>query len=84
MLTTKQQKAQDIQNKLELLYPETPIPLDHSNSYTLLIAVLLSAQCTDARVNTITPILFAKASSPQDMIKLTVEEIKAIIRPCGL
>ena len=84
MLTTKQQKAQDIQNKLELLYPETPIPLDHTDSYTLLIAVLLSAQCTDARVNTITPILFAKACTPYEMIKLSVEEIKAIIRPCGL
>ncbi|MFQ3268448.1 MAG: endonuclease-3 [Flavobacteriales bacterium] len=84
MLTQKQLKAKDIQNTLEQLYSKTPIPLDHTDSYTLLIAVLLSAQCTDARVNTITPLLFSKASSPQDMIKLTVEEIKAIIRPCGL
>jgi len=84
MLTTKQLKALDIQDTLEDLYPETPIPLDHTDSYTLLIAVLLSAQCTDARVNTITPLLFAKASTPQEMIKLSVEEIKAIIRPCGL
>lgn len=84
MLTTKQLKALDIQDTLEDLYPETPIPLDHTDSYTLLIAVLLSAQCTDARVNTITPLLFAKASTPQEMIQLSVEEIKAIIRPCGL
>ncbi len=83
-LTTKQQKAKSIEKTLELLYPETPIPLDHTDTYTLLIAVLLSAQCTDARVNTITPILFAKASTPYDMVKLNVEEIKAIIRPCGL
>ncbi len=69
---------------LEALYPETPIPLDHTDAYTLLIAVLLSAQCTDARVNTITPLLFAKASRPEDMVLLTVEEIKSIIRPCGL
>jgi endonuclease-3 len=66
------------------LYPETPIPLDHSDSYTLLIAVLLSAQCTDARVNIITPALFAKASTPQQMIQLSVEEIREIIKPCGL
>ena len=83
-LTTKQQKAKSIEKTLELLYPETPIPLDHTDTYTLLIAVLLSAQCTDARVNTITPILFAKVSTPYDMVKLNVEEIKAIIRPCGL
>lgn len=84
MLTKKQLKTKSIEQTLELLYPETPIPLDHKDSYTLLIAVLLSAQCTDARVNTITPILFAKASTPYEMIKLSVEEIKAIIRPCGL
>ncbi|MCF3649816.1 endonuclease III [Opitutaceae bacterium LMO-CP1] len=66
------------------LYPKTPIPLDHSDSYTLLIAVLLSAQCTDKRVNLITPALFARASSPQAMVRLSVEEINGIVRPCGL
>ncbi len=84
MLTKKQLIANDIRQKLEAFYPETPIPLDHKDSYTLLIAVLLSAQCTDARVNTITPLLFSKADNPYDMVKLSVEEIKAIIRPCGL
>tara|TARA_B110000977_G_C11053199_1_gene483086 strand:+ start:591 stop:1232 length:642 start_codon:yes stop_codon:yes gene_type:complete len=84
MLTSKQQKVKEITKTLDSLYPKTPIPLDHKDSYTLLIAVLLSAQCTDARVNTITPKLFAKANNPYDMIKLTVEEIRAIIRPCGL
>lgn len=81
---TKKEKAQFIIDKLESLYPETPIPLDHKDAYTLLIAVLLSAQCTDVRVNQITPILFKRADNPFDMIKLTVEEIKEIIRPCGL
>ncbi len=81
---TKREKADYIIHELEKLYPETPIPLDHKDAYTLLIAVLLSAQCTDARVNTITPILFKRADNPFDMIKLTVEEIKEIIRPCGL
>jgi endonuclease-3 len=81
---TKKEKAIYITTELEKLYPETPIPLDHSDSYTLLIAVLLSAQCTDARVNKITPALFAKASNPQQMIQLTVEEIREIIKPCGL
>ncbi|MBX2842651.1 MAG: endonuclease III [Flammeovirgaceae bacterium] len=81
---TKKEKAIDIVNMLEEIYPEVPIPLEHSDSYTLLIAVLLSAQCTDARVNKITPILFEKADNPFDMVKLTIEEIKAIIRPCGL
>ena len=71
-------------DELEKLYPETPIPLDHSDAYTLLIAVLLSAQCTDERVNKITPLLFAKARTPQEMIQLSIEEIQAIIRPCGL
>lgn len=69
---------------LDALYPEVPVPLDHKDPYTLLIAVLLSAQCTDERVNKITPILFAKADNPYDMIKMSVEEIKEIIRPCGL
>ena len=69
---------------LESLYPTTPVPLDHKDPYTLLIAVLLSAQCTDKKVNEITPLLFSMADNPVDMIKHTVEEIKAIIRPCGL
>ncbi|MEY3048355.1 MAG: endonuclease [Bacteroidota bacterium] len=81
---TKKEKAQYIQTELDRLFPETPVPLDHSDPYTLLIAVLLSAQCTDERVNKITPHLFAKAKSPQEMVKLSIEEIKEIIRPCGL
>ena len=81
---TKQEKVQFVITKLEDLYPEIPIPLDHKDPYTLLIAVLLSAQCTDIRVNKITPLLFAKADNPFDMIKMSIEEIKAIIRPCGL
>ena len=71
-------------DELERLYPEVPVPLDHKDPYTLLIAVLLSAQCTDERVNKITPLLFAKADNPYEMIKMTQEEIKAIVRPCGL
>jgi endonuclease-3 len=81
---TKQEKVQFVIDKLEELYPEIPIPLDHKDPYTLLIAVLLSAQCTDVRVNKITPLLFAKADNPFDMVKMSVEEIKTIIRPCGL
>lgn len=81
---TKKEKALYILTELENLYPETPIPLDHSDSYTLLISVLLSAQCTDERVNKITPALFKLADNPFDMVKLSVEEIRAIIRPCGL
>ena len=81
---TKKEKAIYITTELEKLYPETPIPLDHSSEYTLLIAVLLSAQCTDVRVNKITPALFEKASTPQQMIQLTVEEIREIIKHCGL
>lgn len=81
---TKKEKALYIIEELERLYPETPVPLDHNDAYTLLIAVLLSAQCTDERVNKITPALFARANNPKDMITLTVEEIRAIIRPCGL
>lgn len=80
----KKERVQFVIDTLENLYPETPIPLDHKDPYTLLVAVLLSAQCTDARVNTITPLLFAKADNPFDMVKLSVEEIKEIIRPCGL
>ncbi|MNJ90951.1 Endonuclease III [compost metagenome] len=81
---TKKEKAQYVIDELEKCYPETPVPLDHWDAYTLLIAVLLSAQCTDERVNKITPALFKRASRPQDMIKLSVEEIRDIIKPCGL
>ena len=81
---TKKEKGIYIINELEKLYPVTPVPLDHKDTYTLLIAVLLSAQCTDERVNKITPLLFNKADNPFDMVKLTVDEIKEIIRPCGL
>ena len=81
---TKQERATVVINTLKEIYPEIPIPLNHKDPYTLLIAVLLSAQCTDVRVNLITPILFAKADNPYDMVKLSVEEIKEIIRPCGL
>jgi endonuclease-3 len=80
----KKEAAEYVRIELERLYPETPIPLDHSNDFTLLIAVLLSAQCTDARVNTITPHLFKQANNPFDMIKLSIEEIREIIKPCGL
>lgn len=80
----KAQRVQFIIETLEQLYPETPIPLDHSDPYTLLVSVLLSAQCTDERVNKITPHLFARANNPADMVKLSVEEIQDIIRPCGL
>ena len=81
---TKPERITFVINTLKELYPEIPIPLDHKDPYTLLIAVLLSAQCTDIRVNQITPLLFAKADNPYDMIKMSVEEIKEIIRPCGL
>ena len=83
-MNNKKVNALEIANILEKLYPETPIPLNHKDTYTLLIAVLLSAQCTDERVNKITPLLFAKADNPFDMVKLSVEEIKTVIRPCGL
>jgi endonuclease-3 len=78
------EKAVRIHAQLEALYPETPVPLDHTDPYTLLVAVLLSAQCTDARVNQVTPGLFARADNPADMVQLSVEEIRALIRPCGL
>lgn len=81
---TKKEKAAYVIEELERLYPETPIPLDHEDAFTLLVAVVLSAQCTDARVNTVTPTLFAKARTPQAMAALSVEEIAEIIRPCGL
>ena len=78
---TKSEKVAFVIKTLEGLYPETPIPLDHQDPYTLLIAVLLSAQSTDARVNTITPLLFEKANNPYDMLKLSVEQIREIIKP---
>ena len=81
---TKQERVQFVIDTLEQLYPETPIPLDHKNPYTLLIAVLMSAQSTDARVNIITPLLFEKADNPYDMVKLSVDEIREIIKPVGL
>lgn len=80
----KKERGTFVINTLKELYPSIPIPLDHKDPYTLLIAVLLSAQCTDVRVNKITPLLFAKADNPSDMVKMSVEEIKDIIRPCGL
>tara|TARA_B100001059_G_C17814911_1_gene574557 strand:+ start:1799 stop:2443 length:645 start_codon:yes stop_codon:yes gene_type:complete len=81
---TKKEKATYIIEELERLYPETPVPLDHKDPYTLLIAVLLSAQCTDERVNKITPALFELADNPLDMSKQDIEDIRLIIRPCGL
>ncbi len=81
---TKKEKVQFTIDTLEELYPEIPVPLDHKDPYTLLIAVLLSAQSTDVRVNQITPLLFERADNPYDMVKLTVEEIREIIRPVGL
>jgi len=80
----KAEKVQFIIDTLEKLYPETPIPLDHKDPFTLLIAVMLSAQCTDVRVNQVTPILFKRADNPHDMLKMSEEEIQEIIRPCGL
>ncbi|MGC6457057.1 MAG: endonuclease III [Akkermansiaceae bacterium] len=80
----KKERADYVLHRLEELYPETPVPLDHSNPFTLLVAVLLSAQCTDARVNIVTPALFELADSARKMVKLSVEEIDAIVRPCGL
>ncbi len=80
----KQERADHLLQRLEELYPETPIPLDHTDSYTLLVAVLLSAQCTDVRVNQVTPALFKLADNPQDMMKVPVDKIREVIRPCGL
>lgn len=81
---TRAERAARVAEVLAALYPETPVPLDHRDPYTLLIAVLLSAQCTDARVNLITPALFARAATPEAMMLVPVEEIRNIIRPCGL
>lgn len=81
---TKQESVNFIINTLNKIYPEIPIPLDHKDPYTLLIAVLLSAQSTDVRVNKITPLLFERADNPYDMVKLTIEDIREIIKPVGL
>lgn len=81
---TRKERASKIHQILESEFAEVPIPLYHKDPYTLLVAVLLSAQCTDERVNKITPLLFSKADNPHDMVKMSVEEIKSIIRPCGL
>lgn len=80
----KKERAAHLLRRLEDLYPETPIPLDHKDPYTLLVAVLLSAQCTDLRVNLVTPALFGLADNPVEMMKIPVSAIQAIIRPCGL
>lgn len=80
----KKERVAFIAETLERLYPETPVPLDHIDAYTLLIAVLLSAQCTDERVNKITPALFERARTPQDMVNVSIDEIREFIKPCGL
>lgn len=80
----KKDRAELVLARLQQLYPEPPIPLDHRDPYTLLVAVLLSAQCTDVRVNQVTPALFALADNPHDMAQQSVDDIRAIIRPCGL
>jgi endonuclease-3 len=80
----KAERADYILHRLQALYPETLIPLDHKDPYTLLVAVLLSAQCTDVRVNTVTPALFKRADNPFDMALVAVDDIRAFIRPCGL
>ena len=81
---TKREKIQDILKILDKHFPDASAPLQHKNAYTLLISVLLSAQCTDERVNKITPILFKQADNPHDMVKMSVEEIREVIKPCGL
>lgn len=81
---TKQEKADDIHRILESYYPTVPVPLDHHDPYSLLVAVLLSAQCTDIRVNKVTPFLWELADTPETMMEQPVEDIRAIIRPCGL
>lgn len=80
----RQQRADYVRQRLAELYPETPVPLDHADPYTLLIAVLLSAQCTDVRVNQVTPRLFRLARTPRAMMRVPVEQIREVIRPCGL
>ena len=84
LLMTKADRAHYISRRLAELYPQTPVPLDHGDAYTLLVAVVLSAQCTDRRVNLVTPALFARAATPAAMARLPVMEIDAIVRPCGL
>lgn len=84
MAMKRQAKADRIQAILEARFPKPDVPLDHDDPFTLLIAVLLSAQCTDERVNQVTPALFARAATPEAMVELTVDEIRAFIRPCGL
>ena len=81
---TKKEKVDFVIKTLEALYPEVPVPLDHNDAYSLLIAVLLSAQCTDKKVNEITPYLFERADTPEKMIRLSVDDIREIIKPCGL
>jgi endonuclease-3 len=81
---TREARAAHLDRRLAELYPQTPIPLDHRDAYTLLVAVLLSAQCTDKRVNLVTPALFALADTPEEMARRSVAEINAIVRPCGL
>ena len=83
-MKTSKERAEYVGEKLDELYPEIPIPLDHTDAFTLLIAVLLSAQCTDKRVNIVTPALFARADNPYDMMKLSVEEILDCVKTCGL
>jgi endonuclease-3 len=83
-ICTKTERVAFIDRRLEELYPETPVPLDHTDAYTLLVAVLLSAQCTDKRVNLVTPHLWKLAANPAEMAKVPVEKIQAVIRPCGL
>ncbi|MFZ4767820.1 MAG: endonuclease III [Roseimicrobium sp.] len=81
---TKPQRAAHVLARLAALYPDPPVPLEHQDAYTLLVAVLLSAQCTDVRVNQITPTLFALADNPRDMAQVPVEKVESIVRPCGL
>ncbi|HMG88572.1 MAG TPA: hypothetical protein VK589_00890, partial [Chryseolinea sp.] len=81
---TKTEKVNDILRILNKLYPEPEVPLRHKDAYTLLISVLLSAQCTDERVNKTTPLLFSRADNPYDMVKMSIDEIREIIKPCGL
>jgi endonuclease-3 len=83
-MTTKQERAAWIDGRLAELYPETPVPLDHTDAFSLLVAVLLSAQCTDKRVNLVTPNLWKLADTPEKMARVPVEEIQRVIRPCGL
>jgi endonuclease III len=81
---TRTERAALVQDTLNELFPDPAVPLDHKDPYTLLVAVLLSAQCTDVRVNQVTPALFSRADNPASMVQLSVEEIREIIRPCGL